>query len=221
MRTLLRFRCGAMCALKLHYMLILVGVMSLSSCATIISGTKQAVTIQSSPPDALVKVDGRPIGRTPLTTQLDKKDKQTLTVEKDNYKTFSTAMSTTLDPWFWGNILIGGLFGTTTDAATGAINRYEPSQYIVTLEPLDSNKIDAATGKSQRDKAREFIILSYRDLTNDLAKGGGEYFESLMQMLNVSNDGRDNALEKIRGLHAIYTSIPEFADRSVDLFLKE
>jgi hypothetical protein len=200
---------------------IVLGVLLLAECATIASGTKQQVTIQSSPSDALVKVDGKPLGRTPLTLQLDKKEKQTLTVEKEDYKTFSTKMSTTLDPWFWGNILFGGLIGTTTDGMSGAIHKYEPNQYIVTLEPVDASRIGASVAKAPMDQAREFIILSYRNLTADLAKGEGDYLDSLTKLLNVPDEQRPQALAKLRGLEAAYTTIPEFADRTVAMFLQE
>ena len=64
---------------------------------------------------------------------------QALVIRKEGYKEFSTTMSTTLNGWFFGNIVLGGLPGSTTDAATGAMHEYAPNQFLVALEPEGSN----------------------------------------------------------------------------------
>ena len=51
----------------------LVGIfLSLSACATVFTGSHQHVTLHSNPDGAIVKVDGRAVGNTPLNTSLKK-----------------------------------------------------------------------------------------------------------------------------------------------------
>jgi hypothetical protein len=54
---------------------------------------------------------------------------------KDGYKPVTMELTTTLDPWFWGNIVLGGFIGSTTDYINGSVNEYSPSQFFVTLTP--------------------------------------------------------------------------------------
>lgn len=166
----------------------------LTGCATIVSGTTQQVTFQSTPDGATVKVNGKPLGKTPLTIQLDKKSGQTLTVEKEGYKTFTTSMDTTLDSWFWGNIVIGGVFGSTTDGISGAIHRYSPSQYIVTLEPKTASTFNSNSDMSVKDTARRFLFLNYAGLRRDLAKGNGETLDAALVTLNIRKQQKKSVI---------------------------
>ena|SRR5213594_3841211 len=104
----------------------------LAGCASIISGKTQTVSFQSTPGGATITINGAVIGVTPLSTMIQKKTDQALTVSKEGYKTFTTQMTTSLDPWFWGNIVIGGVLGSVTDAVTEAMHEYAPGQYLVT-----------------------------------------------------------------------------------------
>lgn len=96
--------------------LILSSTALFSGCATIVSGTDQKLTFDSEPEGATVTVAGRVLGKTPLTVEVDKDKNLALTFEKEGYKTYTTQLSTSLEPWFWGNIVIGGLVGSTTDS---------------------------------------------------------------------------------------------------------
>ncbi len=104
-----------------------------AGCASIFDGTTQQVTFDSSPTGAEVYVDGVLLGVTPLTSSLKRKKNSTLTVKKEGYIDRVIPMATTMNMTFLGNLVTGGAFGTTTDSATGAIHKYEPGQYFVTL----------------------------------------------------------------------------------------
>lgn len=203
-------------AAKLLVALAVIGLLAagLWGCATIVSGTTQEMTFQSEPPGALVKVDGRPLGKTPMTIQLDRKTSQSLTFELEGYKTISMPLTTTLEPWFWGNILIGGLIGSTTDGVSGAVYEYSPSQYYVSMHPV--NGID----KPQKAKAREFIIAGYKNIIGELNSAPAEYVSSLCELLEIKSEDRDSAIKKIKSLSEVYQDIPAFAREVTDLFLK-
>lgn len=183
-------------------------------CATIVSGTTQEMTFQSEPEGALVKVDGRPLGKAPMTIQLDRKSSQSLSFELEGYKTITMPLTTTLEPWFWGNILIGGLIGSTTDGVSGAVYEYSPSQYYVSMHPV--NGFD----KPQKAKAREFIVAGYKNIINELNTAPAEYVSSLLEILEVKAEDRDAAINKIKSLSDVYQDIPSFAKQVTDLFLK-
>ena len=106
---------------------------SVSACTTIMSGKTQEMTFDSEPQGVEVNVSGKVIGKTPTTVQLDKKNDQTLTFTHEGYKTQTRNLTTAVDPWFFGNVIFGGVIGSTTDAITGSIHKYAPNQYYVTM----------------------------------------------------------------------------------------
>ena len=135
----------------------------MQGCATIVSGKTQEVSFTSVPDGATVSVQGRALGKTPVTVQLDKKSEQTIVFEKDGYKTLTLPFTTQLDPWFWGNIVLGGFFGSTTDGISGAVYQYSPSQYNITLQPLEGIK----SADRERNDAKTFIIANYKNGSSD------------------------------------------------------
>jgi len=203
----------------LGYALVVV-VAVLAGCASIISGKTQNASFQSTPSGAIVSLGGVPIGATPISTMIQRKNDQTLTVSKEGYKTFSTQMTTKIEPWFWGNILFGGIIGSVTDAVTGAMYEYAPGQYLVTLEQESPSKVSASTEKSKKDKAREFIILSYNQIVADISKGSGNYLNSLMGLLEIPRADEAAATRRIRAFAEAFPDIAQFADQVTEAYLK-
>lgn len=192
----------------------------MTGCATIFTGTSQEVSFVSNPEGATVAVSGKVLGKAPLTARLDKKEGQSITFEKEGYKTASMRLDTHLNPWFWGNIVFGGFLGSTTDGASGAAYEYSPSQYMITLEPAGTGRIDGPAMKNEAQKAKEFIVVGYANLLNDLRAGSGPHLSSLLTMLQIPQENKDDATKKIRSLSEVYTEIPEFADHVISLYVK-
>ncbi len=192
----------------------------LEGCASIMHGTSQEMTFQSSPEEVTVTVTGRVIGKTPVTSRLDKKSGQSVVFTKEGYKPVTMELTTTLDPWFWGNIVLGGVIGSTTDGINGSVHEYSPSQYFVTLTPDGVSNVENLTLKSQREKAKEFIVGHYTNLMANVSQGGGEDFSTLMVLLNIGKDKEADALRKIRALSEVYTDAPAFADQVIALYIK-
>jgi hypothetical protein len=153
-------------------------------CATIVSGKNQQLSFQSTPDGVTVIVNGRVLGRTPLSTMLPKKSDQTLEFKKDGYQTITMPLTIHLDGWFWGNILLGGLIGSTTDGITGAVHEYAPAQYFVTLQPIQTSNLEFQ-GNYNKAKIKDFIIGSYRNLSMDIVAGKGDYLYSLIDLLKI------------------------------------
>ena len=113
--------------------LMMVSTQFLTSCSSIMSGTTQNVTVTSNVRGAEVIINGAIVGRTPLTTRLKRQSKMHLIVQKDGYESYQASLATKLDPWFWGNILLYGVIGSTTDFATGATHLLDPDSIYVEL----------------------------------------------------------------------------------------
>lgn len=201
------------------YLCLFILLFMVNSCATIVSGTTDEVTFNSEPQGVEVTVGGKVIGKTPLTVQLDKKSGQSVEFNLDGYKRQTRALSTKLDGWFWGNIVLGGLIGSTTDGISGSIHEYSPNQYFVTMVADSSNSVNEI--HSEKSKIKQFIIVSYKQIISDLAKGEGEYLDSLVSILKIEEPDRSESIKKIKSLSEVYTTIPEFAEQVANYFLKK
>lgn len=118
-----------------------------SGCASIFTGSTQQVEFDSDPQGATVVIgkmktkDGKKImvdsydaGVTPLVVELSRK-KIMVEISKEGYETQEVQLGTTMNPWFLGNFIFGGVLGSSTDTSTGAINEYKPGKYMLTLIP--------------------------------------------------------------------------------------
>ena len=115
---------------------LLMTVTALSGCASIIKGQNQNINILTS--------DGSEVDATIYTkngmreTKLPQlvsvqKDSQDITIQvkegKCNRESISITQSN-IEPWFWGNAIIGGLLGSTTDSVTGAMWKYDSTVVV-------------------------------------------------------------------------------------------
>lgn len=100
-----------------------------TSCATIVSGSKQKIEIHSTPSNASVYVDNKEVGKTPYNTKLKKNQSYTLKIESEGYEAYKTDLARSFNAWYIGNIGFGGLIGLIVDPITGAIHKLKPVQY--------------------------------------------------------------------------------------------
>lgn len=134
----------------------LLSVAVLSGCSSIISKSDYAVAINSSPDQANFVVTNRAgktvhSGITPGTVTLKssagyyKGETYTIRFTKDGFPNKEFTLKSTVDGWFFGNILFGGLIGMLiVDPLTGAMYNL-PTDVDVTLGPEHSAN-EAATG---------------------------------------------------------------------------
>ena len=113
---------------------VLLASLSLSAFSTIVKGDNQTVSILSNVKGADIYVNGQMIGQTPYTGPVERADETTVTLSKNGYESKTMTMNTQLEPWFWGNIIFGGFFGSTTDYASGSMNKYSPSTLTIDLD---------------------------------------------------------------------------------------
>jgi uncharacterized membrane protein len=122
-----------------------------SGCASIVEGTDQSVTVQTSPSGASceLKRDGAVIGivnPTPGTVTVDKsKDDIAVICKKDGYQDGSGAFSSEFQGMTFGNLLFGGIIGVAVDASSGAMHEY-PASVTVVMAP------NSFANSAERDK---------------------------------------------------------------------
>jgi hypothetical protein len=120
----------------------LLTVLSMSGCASIVSKSSWPVTVQSNPTGAkcvIAKENGIQLqtGVTPMTFTLNSSNgffqsaRYVITCDKEGYQTSKTELSSSLNGWYWGNILFGGLIGLLiVDPATGSMWKLEEVQVV-------------------------------------------------------------------------------------------
>lgn len=196
--------------------LLSVLVISASGCASIITSNEQTVTFTSEPEEATVSISGRTLGKTPFSMKVKRGKKQFLTFKKEGYKTYTTEMPTTVNSWFWGNILFGGLLGSTTDNASGAIHEYTPDQYFVTLTPDGTYGIS----NSKPRMIKEIIVAFSDDIRLELASSsGGEKTDSILSVIGTNNDaGKDMTLKVLQKLATENENDMAFAEAIIEFY---
>lgn len=106
--------------------ILLTSVLLFSSCATIISGSRQNVEIASEPSSAIVYINEIEIGNTPVQKNLKRNQDYNLVLKLEGYETYETKLEKKFNAWYIGNIAFGGLIGIIIDPITGAMHKLKP-----------------------------------------------------------------------------------------------
>ncbi|MDR6513859.1 PEGA domain-containing protein [Chryseobacterium camelliae] len=115
--------------------LLLGAAVSFTSCATIITGTKDKISFTSTPEGAKVMHKGIEKCTTPCTAEIPRSlSRQTVTFEKEGYNSKEMKLTKTFNPVTLVNIILGGAIGVGIDAATGSLTKYSPKAYTTELE---------------------------------------------------------------------------------------
>lgn len=176
----------------------------LAGCASIVSGTSQVISVNSNVNAADVKVNGSLVGQTPYTGQIKRGKDTVIEVSKAGYGTQSVATSVKLEPIFWGNIIFGGLIGSTTDLVTGACWEYAPASYYVNL-----NRNGVSANEFRKDSELKCYAMTHAAaIRAELAAGSGEHVDALYSGFFAAQTSRD---EFIRNARAIAESVKDNA----------
>ena len=135
----------------LTFSLIMAFAFCMSSCATIFTKTKYPESISTEPAGATVTIENRAnrmvfTGITPATVKLKaaagyfKKEEYKVTITKMGYAPKVITITTNLDGWYVGNILMGGFIGMLiVDPASGAMYKIAKKDRMI-YETLVPNK---------------------------------------------------------------------------------
>ncbi len=111
---------------------LVLGLIS-TGCCTIVSGRDQNVRITSEPAGATILVDGKPCGVTPAKFKLLRKEKHDVQVVMAGFEPAQATLKPGINPWLFGNVLIGGLIGIGIDAVTGSWETLYPGEVNVKM----------------------------------------------------------------------------------------
>lgn len=76
----------------------------------------------------MVTINNQEVGKTPITTNLSRKDHHTVKIELAGYLPYETKLTRKVDGWIAGNIIFGGVIGLAVDAITGGMYKLTPDQ---------------------------------------------------------------------------------------------
>jgi hypothetical protein len=126
-------------------------------CATIMHGSSQDVSINSTPSGAEVISDNVPSGKTPVLLHLKRGDAHTIKVNVPGYLPYEIILTKSVSGWVWGNLLFGGLIGLAVDAITGGLYYLNPEQVQAQLaqEPQSAPKV-----ATNDDRVHIYVVLS-------------------------------------------------------------
>ena len=127
-----------------------------TGCASIVDGGRKSVKIDSNPEGAKVTIVNR-AGKeictrtTPATVSLNRSagffegEAYTLKLQKEGFYPYEAHVQSTLDGWYFGNVVLGGWIGLlVVDPATGAMFTLSPRQVNCNLVPIQTSAADGA-----------------------------------------------------------------------------
>lgn len=126
----------------LMYTLPVLATVVFSGCATILGGgNSQTISINSDTPmkGKISYEDGKngeQYFTTPATLNVERRSKD-IKITSQNNEFDTKTQKSNVNPWFLGNIIFGGLPGSTTDLVGGAAWKYDET---INLHSKDDNK---------------------------------------------------------------------------------
>lgn len=129
--------------LQFRIAVLLVSLPLLQACASIVDGTTQTITVETTPAGADCQFLRQGMTIASVTTPggaVVEKTKHDMTVEctKDGYQVTKANLDSGTEGATWGNIILGGGIGWAIDSASGADNKY-PEYVNLTLLPEDGS----------------------------------------------------------------------------------
>lgn len=117
-----------------------------TSCASIVSGRKQKVEVNSYPAGARIFVEGHDmLAVTPSTVKLPRKKNLRIVLQKEHYQDGVINQKGKFNGMAVGNIIFGAVPGLLVDWGTGAIYKYPKSINYSFAEPSKDSE-DTASG---------------------------------------------------------------------------
>ena len=105
-------------------------------CASVMNGSSQNIGITSTPTGAKVTIDNKPVGVTPVVTDLSRKDGHIVTIEMPGYKPVGLTLAKGTSNWVWGNLFLlpAAPIGLGIDYVNGGMYKLSPEQIHADLD---------------------------------------------------------------------------------------
>ncbi len=110
--------------------------LTLTSCASIVSGGPDPFAIDTLPPGATVFLDDQAVGVSPCQIMVPKIwGAGDLSIRWPTGETLSTTVPRTINPWVIGNIIFGGIIGVVVDCSVGSCRTVSGAGEVYTKPP--------------------------------------------------------------------------------------
>jgi hypothetical protein len=167
----------------------------LNGCATLFTGTTDTLKFDANIPRVRLTVDGQYKGELPLTLKMSRDfmhgQEFMAKFEKAGYATqefmlkrefnFVAILDITSLP------TSGGI-----DYWTGSLMKFSPTEYHVQMLKKGRSADSAEFERSK--KLYRYVLMNYRNLRMDIARGGGEYLASFVVILSGQQGGTDSII---------------------------
>ncbi|MEM8896920.1 MAG: PEGA domain-containing protein [Bacteroidota bacterium] len=110
-------------------------LLSLTSCATIFTGSTANLRFDSNVKGAIIEMDGLEVGRTPYTMKVKKSFNGIVTMRAEDYQDKSFSLPKSFNPVAIINLT--NIFAWGIDYLTGAMWTFDQKGYKITLEEED------------------------------------------------------------------------------------
>ena len=170
--------------MKKYPITVLLLAIALAGCATVISGTSQAITIDSNVQGATVSFEGNVVGSTPFTGKVPRKREAIAMVSKEGYTSQPISLTSTYNP-----VAILSIFWdySTTDCLTGACWEYAPASYYVNLRRAGTSEFRFRSETS----TKAYAMTYYGELITELVAGNGPKLEALRSSMFADMSSED------------------------------
>jgi len=144
---------------------------TMTGCASIISGSTQTLTFKSVPEQASISITNKAgekvhTGVTPTTVTLKRGNgffqpaAYDVTFKKEGFQTKTVQVTGTVNGWYVANIIFGGLIGLLiVDPATGA---------MYTLNPSDINAVLDENQTASQKGQQSLTVMLVQDIPENL-----------------------------------------------------
>ncbi|WP_336017875.1 hypothetical protein [Acinetobacter lwoffii] len=144
---------------------------TMTGCASIISGSTQTLTFKSVPEQASISITNKAgekvhTGVTPATVTLKRGNgffqpaAYDVTFKKEGFQTKTVQVTGTVNGWYVANIIFGGLIGLLiVDPATGA---------MYTLNPSDINAVLDENQTASQKGQQSLTVMLVQDIPENL-----------------------------------------------------
>lgn len=188
-----------------------IAVVLVSGCATLFSGSDDNISFTSDPPNVKVYMNTRYLGVTPLNITVKRvgfatANLNTFRFEKKGHRAQEFRLTTEFNNVTLLNTI--SIVSYLTDAFTGAITQYSPTDYHIILEKSDQEQHSKSFRR--RTLVQSYILVNYYDLRENIVLGNGVHINNLSFLLNIGEEHRDNFLILLKSEMLANRPPPEF-----------
>lgn len=150
---------------------------SVAGCATVTTGTDDTVTIDTDPSGAICRLSAKGeqvavVNPTPGSISVPKSRADLdVACELDGHLVSEGVIASDVQAMTFGNVLLGGAVGVAIDAASGAMNEYEPGVRITMIPEAfaDAQARDAFFAQVEADvqASHEASLAKMADICGD------------------------------------------------------